>query len=79
LKADGSIVLSNNGGATISMVGNSIVLDSGSGAKITLGGDSISYDATSMTQNGTNIGKTHVHPQNNGNDNGGGVNTGVAQ
>ncbi len=79
LKADGSIVLTNNGGAKISMAGNSIVLDSGSGAKITLSGGSISYDAASMMQNGTNIGKTHTHPQNNGNDNGGGVNTGAAQ
>lgn len=39
----------------------------------------VSITATRVEHNGKNIGESHVHPQNDGNDAGGGINTSGAQ
>lgn len=67
LKKNGSVIIEDNSGG-------SVIMESGN---ITVNCTNFSVNSTSFTHNGVNVGGTHVHQQNNGNDNGGDVNTGV--
>ena len=69
LTADGVMVLT---APTIKITGNIVH----SGNQSTSGNMGV---GGSLTNKGVNTGSTHTHPQNDGNDNGGGTNTGTAQ
>lgn len=72
----GEVVFYASFGQTIKFSADgSIKIDNGNGSKIEMVGGAVNIISSTLTHNGTNVGDTHVHPQNGGNHFGGGVDT----